>query len=97
MSPSRIPPRTQVSFLYTLAAVWYGIVVAATNAGKGFLSSLHLVWGILFFCIPVLYFYSLLRIAQSERPFIAKHPVLIFGALGAGLLPVVCFVVAIFS
>ena len=87
MTTSRISPGVQVAFLYALAALWHGIWIAAFLSGKGFLSNLHLVWGVLFFFVPLLWFYALLRVAASERAFIAKHPFLFFGSIAVAMLP----------
>jgi len=87
----------QMAFLYALTALWHGIWITALLSVKGFLSNLHLVWGILFFFIPVLWGYALLRVALSEREFIARRPFVFFGSVAAAVLPPVATNLVLFS
>jgi hypothetical protein len=95
MSTSRISAGRQVGFLYLLAVVWNATWIVGLFHSKAFLGGLPLICGILFFFIPILYFYGLFRIAFSERPFIAEHPLVFFGSIGIGLLPPAVFLISV--
>ena len=93
---ARITPGAKVALLYALPSVWHGIWIASVLSGKGSFSNLNRFWGVLFFVIPILWFYALVRVAIGERTFVGRHPLLFLGAVGVAMLPPIVFLLVIF-
>jgi hypothetical protein len=91
MLTPRKSPIAQLAILFATAALWYGIIVAAAlvwkASGRGFFDSLPTICIFLILVAPVFYIYFLFRVAQTERPFFAKHRIIFGAAVALAIAP----------